>query len=160
MSGMACESPGVRFSPRIRLRQVLLRALTGLLIRWRSSAARQFFRKLHRLEVAEFPAPTPTAFERLEWILRDRRGTGRASSDALRPNDNSVNTKVPYGNSIIRKRLAASARWLFPPARGRSLLPAQFNSPQSSTQTNPLGEIPRLVFQWQAAHRARPIDAA
>ena len=157
MSGIIFESPDVRFLSS-RIRKFLLRAVATLL--FRCGAALQSFRIFSRRQAAEFPAATQTAFELLERILRDRRAADRASMDALRPNHNSVNTKDPeYGISIIRERLAASARRLFPTQGGRrSPLPAKSNT-QGAGQEVSLGQNHGLFLERKSADRARPAGA-
>ena len=141
MSGAFFEYPGVRFLRRFRLFAAVVRPFVFLLFRRLTHAARHSFRSRSRRHVAEFPAATQTAFERLKWTLRGSRAADRASRGALRPNDNSVNIEDHYDNSFIRERLAASTRRRLPQkGRRRSSLPAEEQHAKSAGQEIALGK--------------------
>ena len=154
MSGMFVEYSGVRFSPRIRFWELIMRMFASPLVRWRSHAARESLRISSTSNAAEFSAATRTAFERLKSVLGDRRAGDRASNDALRPNYNSVNTEDLYAISIIREKLAATARRLFPTPERRPFLPAKIN-PAAAGQEIILGQNRGLFLEWKTTDGAR-----
>ena len=155
MSGVFFEYPGVRFSRRVRLLEIILRAFASLLLRRATHAARHSFRVSSRPEAAEFPAATQTAFERLGWTLRGSRAGERASIDALRPNYNSVNTEDLYGISIIREKFAApTGRRRFPQKGRRSPVPAK-RACEGTGKENVLAESHGIFHQRKSADRAR-----
>ncbi len=155
MSGVFFEYPDVRFSRRFRLAEITLRAFASLLFRRVKHAVRRSYRTHSRLKAAESPAVTQKALERLGWTLRGSRAVERASSDALRPNQHSVNPEDPYGISIIREKLAApTGRRRVPTPGRRSPLPADKHS-QSAGEKNAVGENHRLLFERKSADRAR-----
>lgn len=125
MSGMFFESPRVRFFRRFCLLELCARMFASLQFRRFPDAVRRSFRSGSRPEAAEFPAATQTAPKRLAWTFRGPRAAVRASSDALRPNYNSVLNEDHYGISTIRERLAATPRRLPQEGRRRSSLPAE-----------------------------------
>ena len=123
MSGVFFEYPGVRFSRRFQLLQVIVRLCAS--VRRLTHAARHRFRSSFRRKTAEFPTHAQTADKRLGWTSRGSRAAVRASSDALRPNHNSVKNEDHYDISWKRKRLATSAGRLPQKGRRRSPRPAE-----------------------------------
>lgn len=125
MSGMFFESPRVRFFRRFCLLESCARMFASLQFRRFTDAVRRSFQSGSRPEAAELPAATQTAPKRLAWTFRGPRAAVRASSDALRPNYNSVINEDHYGISRSWERLAATPRRLPQKGRRRSPLPAE-----------------------------------
>jgi hypothetical protein len=133
---MSFEVPGVRFSGKISLWEIVMRTLASSLVRPLTQAVRHLFRVLSRPQPAEFSAATHTAFQRSGPTLAGPRAADRASADALRPHCNSVNTEDLYGISITREKLAApTRRRRFPTEGRRSSLPAENNSETASPKS-------------------------
>ncbi len=159
MSGMFFEYPGVRFSRRVRLWEIL-RVFASLLPRRVTHAVRHSFRIPSRPEAAEFSSAMQTALERLGWTLRGSRAGERASIDALRPNYNSVNTEDLYGISIIREKFAApTGRRRFPQKGRRSPVPAK-GACEGTGKENVLAESDGIFHQRKSAERACRADKA
>src|SRR5919108_6061628 len=95
-----------------------MRGVFSSLFRWLTVAIFGSRRFYFRPEQAEFPVAHQSACDLLEKPFPGRCATGRASTDALRRLNNSVNIEDPHEISFIRETLAAIAR-RFPP-KGRS----------------------------------------
>ena len=111
----------------------MVRLLASSLARWLTVAAcvRVHFRR----EEAEFPAKSSRdggTCRLLEGTFRGPRVAGCASTDALRPFNNSVNLEDQNEISFIRETLAASARRT--PKKGRSKAAFSECAPESSKE--------------------------
>src|ERR1043166_1630274 len=115
MSG-SIDDPDVRHSQRQRL-VYPMRGLFSSLFRWLTAAAFGSRRFYFRPEQAEFPVAHQSACNLLYGPFRGRRADGRASIDALRFHNNSVNIEDPHEISFIRETFAPFA-WRLPP-KGR-----------------------------------------
>ena len=148
------EYPGVRFSRRFRLWEIIMLAFASLLARRLTNAAHHSF--LSRRPAAEFSAATLPSATKRSGTSRGLRAAERASHDALRPNHNSVNIEDHYGISFIRERLAAST-WRRLPQKGRrSPVPAKKQHSTSAGEKIALGQVPGLFQQRKPAHREGP----
>src|ERR1700730_826825 len=92
-----------------------------------------------RPEQAEFPVTHQSVCNLLNGPFQGRCATGRASIDALRRTNNSVNIEDLYEISFIRETFAAFAR-RFPP-KGRSPSASSGDAGPSSSQKNLLAAI-------------------
>jgi hypothetical protein len=107
-------SPGVRFSRRFRVCQSRVRSV---LFRWLTGADRRCLRIGSRVYEAEFPLARLIVYRLLLRGISGSRATDRASTDALRPNNNWVKPEDQYGISFIGEERPASTRRL--PQKGR-----------------------------------------
>ena len=96
-----------------------MRHVASLLFRWLTDAQGHCVRDRSRRHEAEFPAATQIADQRL---FLGSRAADRASTDALRPNNNWVELEDTHDISIIGEKWPASARRL--PQKGRQQSPA------------------------------------
>ena len=119
MSGTFFDTPALRFSRRFSFYQVWMRHVASLLFRWLTDAQGHCVRDRSRRHEAEFPAATQIADQRL---FLGSRAADRASTDALRPNNNWVELEDTHDISIIGEKWPASARRL--PQKGRQQSPA------------------------------------
>src|SRR5437763_16172003 len=87
-----------------------------------------------RREQAEFPVTHQTAWDLSDEPVRGRCAAGRASIDALRLPNNSVNIEDSHEISFIRETLAAFAR-KFPP-KGRPRRASSGRADQSRPQAH------------------------
>ena len=110
-------NPDVRFSRRLSVCQIQTRSFALGLFRWLTGADRRFFRMSSRLHEAEFPPALQIAYWLLLRSVSGSRATDRASTDALRPNNNWVKSEDQYGISFIREERPATTRRL--PQKGR-----------------------------------------
>jgi hypothetical protein len=124
----------------------MVRLLASSLARWLTVAAcvRVHFRR----EEAKFPAKSQNACRLLEGTFRGPRVAGCASTDALRPFNNSVNLEDQNEISFIRETLAASARRT--PKEGRSKAAFSECAPESS-QENILAAVSGIF--WKRRNR-------
>ena len=112
------DNPGVRFLRRFRI-ETTMRVLASPLFQWLMAAAGDSRRIHSRLSEAEFPAPSQAACRSFEGFCRSWNA-GRASTDALRSLNNSVNLKNQNDISSIRETFTPFA-WRFS-TKGRSQL--------------------------------------
>ena len=146
MSGMFFVSPGVRFSRRFRVCQSRVRSV---LFRWLTGADRRCLRIGSRVYEAEFPLARLIVYRLLLRGILGSRATDRASTDALRPNNNWVKPEDQYGISFIGEERPASTRRL--PQKGRQQSPAPPECALART-----GEENVLAKNHGALHRRRP----
>jgi hypothetical protein len=110
---MFFDNPAVRFSRRFSFFQVWMRYRASLLFRWLTGADGLYARIDSRCHEAEFPVATQTAYQLLVGTLWGSRARDRASSDALRPNNNWVkpsdNMTSQSSGEMAGKRAAAPA---------------------------------------------------
>ena len=160
MSGLFFEYPGVRFSRQIRLWKSIMRAFAFLLVGLLTQAVRHSFRFLSRPQPAEFSAATHIASQRPESARKGSRAADRASFDALRLNNNSVNTEDLYGISIIREKLAApTRRRRLPTQRGRRSFLSPEERAESAGKEIVLGQSRGIFWRRKPADRTRSTTA-
>ena len=134
MSGIFIDDPDVRNSQRLRIVHHHARRFLFAVSLDNCGAvgSRRFFRP----KQAEFPVTHQTAWDLdlSDEPVRGRCAAGRASIDALRLTNNSVNIEDSHEISFIGETLAAFAR-RFPP-KGRPPRPLSGRAAKSSPQTN------------------------
>jgi hypothetical protein len=161
MSEIFFDHPGVGFPRQFRFFETIVRDFAFSLFRWLTVAAGGSRRVRFRLKEVEFPTASASVRKLLERTLRGSRAADRASIDALRPCNNSVNLKDNHELSFIRETLAPSARGV--PTKGRSPF-ALSKRERESSQENILAASRRIfwkrksdeetgdrVAQWRAA---------
>ena len=149
------EYPGVRFSRRLRLWEIIMRTFASLLAGRVAKAARSLF--LSRPQAAEFSSSNVTKRDQATRDLSGLRAAERASNGALRRNYNSVNIEDHYGISFIRERFAAPTRRRLPQKGRRSPVPAETQQhPEGAGAEIALGEVSGFFHQRQSTHREGP----
>ena len=98
-----------------------MRGVSSSLFRWITVAVFGSRRFYFRRNQAEFPVTHQSVCNLRYEPLLGRCATGRASIDALRRTNNSVNIEDPHEISFIREALAAFARRLSPKGRPRPI---------------------------------------
>lgn len=145
MSGIIFDTPAARFLRRSSLMAKVTRVFASLLDPWPTNAGGRLSRLHSRRHEAEFPAAQIASQLR---ILRDAPAADRASNDALRPHNNSVNIEDQHEISFIRERLAAFARRR--PTEGRQSLPVSPPGRQSAGQEIGLAKDHGIFFERRA----------
>jgi hypothetical protein len=146
MSGMFFDDPAVRFSRRLSHFQIRMRCFVTLLRHWLTGANRLSVRIDSRRHVAEFPTATQIAYRLLVGTLRGSRARDRASTDALRPNNNWVKPEDQYDISIIWEKWPTCARRL-PQKERQSLAPPE-RAIEGAGEENSLAEV-NIVPNWR-----------
>ena len=106
-----------------------------------------------RPEQAEFPVTHQSVCNLLNGPFQGRYATGRASIDALRPTNNSVNIEDLYEISFIRETFAPFA-WRLPP-KGRSPRAASITGAGPSPEKDILAETGGAFWQRQRPKETR-----
>jgi hypothetical protein len=106
----------------------MMRALASSLFRYLKPAACISKRIHFRPKQTEFPAASQNACRLLEKAFFGPRAAGRASTDALRRYNNSVNLEDQNEISFIREAPASFAWWI--PKKGRSTRPPSRGAPE------------------------------
>jgi hypothetical protein len=153
---MFFDNPAVRFSRRLSFHQIRMRSIVSRLFRRLIGAGRVSFRMDFRRHEAEFPRATQTAFELL--FIRSR-ARDRASTDALRPNNNWVKPEDQHDISIIGEKWPASARRL--PQKGRPQSPAPpERANEGAGEAIVLAENNGVLHRWKTGSSASTRFAA
>ena len=97
-----------------------MRGVSSSLFRWVTAAVFGSRRFYFRRKQAEFPVTHQYACNLRYEPFPGRCAAGRASIDALRPTNNSVNIEDPHEISFIREAPATFARRLSPKGRPRA----------------------------------------
>ena len=113
------------------------------LIRWLTEAVFGSIRPYFRREQAEFPVTHPSACNLLYGPLPGWCAAGRASIDALRCTNNSVNIEDQHEISFIREATAAFARRLS--AEGRAFSSAR--DPRQHAKENLVAAVCGVFYQ-------------
>jgi hypothetical protein len=119
MSGIF-DLPRVRFLQRFRVLELKLQTFAASLFRSLSVPACALKRAHSRIDEAEFPSASESAWNEFDSALDESRATDGVPSffGALRPFDNWKIVKDQHELLFIRKTLTPPARW--GPAQGKS----------------------------------------
>jgi hypothetical protein len=148
MSGILFDNPAVRFPRPFRISETVARCFAP--VRWVIVAACR--PKFSRREEVEFPAAAQIALQ----TFRGSPAADRASSDALRPQNNWVKIKDQYEASIIRETFAPRARWIS--TKTRRAFASAIRGRSTAGKEIALAALHRAFFKWEAgklASRAR-----
>jgi hypothetical protein len=115
MSGFLFGFPSLRFLRRFRFFDTTVRSFAPWLLRWLSSQARTLRQVQSRLDEAEFPTASQSAW--FEWALDDWRAADGASLDALRQFNNWTKHKDQHELLFNWETLASLARRLPTPGQ-------------------------------------------
>ena len=115
-------------------------------VRWLTVAAFGSRRRYSRRKQAEFPVTHQSSYKFVDLPSLGRCATGRASIDALRCTNNSVNIEDPHEISFIGETFATFARRLPPKERSQSALSRDTGG---CSQENVLATAGRLFQQRQ-----------
>jgi len=147
---MFFEKPAVRFSRRLSFCQIRVRYFVAPLFRWLTGASRFSVRIDSRYHVAEFPGATQTAYQLLVRTLLGSRARDRASTDALRPNNNWVKPEDQHDISIIGEKWPAFARRL--PQKGRQSPAPPERAIEGAGEEIVLAENNGALYRWKTGN--------
>jgi len=145
---MFFDTPAARFSRRLSFYQIRVRYFVALLFRWVTGTGRLSVRINSRCHEAEFPAATQTVYQLLVRTLWGSYARDRASTDALRTNNNWVKPEDQYDISIIGEKWPAFARRL--PQKGRQSPAPPERAIEGAGEEIVLAENHSLLFRRQA----------
>lgn len=147
MSGSSFDTPVVRLPRRFRFFATLLQSFANWAVAGVIDAGRRLTRSTLARDEVELPL-AQIAEKLLERTLRGSRATGRASMDALRPQNHSVNLEDYYDNSYQREKLAPSAGRL-PPQKRRPFAPS-IHARRATSEEVLLAKSHRVLFRrWR-----------
>ncbi len=156
---MFFDNPAVRFSRRFSFFQIRMRSFVSWLFRWLTGADGFFVRIDSRCHEAEFPKPTQTAYQLLVRTLLGSRAKDRASTDALRPNNNWVKPEDQHDIPTIGEKWPALARRL--PQKGRQQSPAPpERAIEGAGEEIVLAENNGVFFRWKTGTSGEACGAA
>jgi hypothetical protein len=137
----------VRFSRRPSFFLIRMRSFASWLFRWLTEADGFFVRNDSRCHEAEFPKPTQTAYQLLVRTLLGSRAKDRASTDALRPNNNWVKPEDQHDIPIIGEKWPALARRL--PQKGRKSPAPPERAIEGAGEEIVLAENNSALYRWK-----------
>src|SRR5262245_44892309 len=113
MSGIFFDLPSVRFLRRFRFLELMLQTFAASLFRLLSVPACALRQVLSRLDEAEFPSASQSAWNKFDSALDESRATDGVPSlfGALRPFDNWKTVEDQHELLFIRKTPTPLARW-------------------------------------------------